>query len=469
MRAARHGYFAHSCTREMTERLRSPDTWREGLGHTPAAALPSAFSSMLAFRRHLRGSRAEIVAFQNRRLRRIITHAYARVPYYRRLFDQAGVSPRHIRTVSDLDRIPVTSKSDLREVPLDQLLAKGVNPSTLIEHSTGGSTGEPFTVRRSWIEERILGDLRRRTLRLYGASSGSLVVVATFHHRPHRNDNRFLELVLNVFGRYRVQSIFCLESPESILRQFEALRPDVIGGYAGVLSRLARVITESGRPFRTPQFILSGGEVLTPGTAHRISAAFGAPVHDTYGAHEFSRIAWSCPVTGDYHCCDDGLIAEVLKDGRVAAGNEEGELVGTALHSYVMPFIRYRLSDVVTKGREACSCGQPFSTLRRIQGRVVDYFTLPTGALLHPYEIAAALKDWGMAWVGQYQLIQESLTRVVLKAVPLREPSADDLSAMKARAQAVVGDGVSFGIDVVDEIQLEEQGKFRVYRSLVPG
>jgi phenylacetate-CoA ligase len=453
----------------MTDHARSPDSWREGLGHTPATAWPGSFSSILAFRRHVRASRAELVAFQNRRLRRIVAHAYDRVPYYRRLFKDAGLAPRHIRTVSDLERIPVTSKADLREVSLDQLIAKGVNPSTLIEHSTGGSTGEPFTVRRSWMEERILGELRRRTLRLYGATSGSLVVVATFHHRAHRNDNRFLELVLNVFGRYRVRSIFCLESPESILRQFEELRPDVIGGYAGVLSRLARVIADSGRSFRAPQFVLSGGEVLTPSAARRISESFGAPVYDTYGSHEFSRIAWQCPLTADYHCCDDGLIAEVLNDGRPVQENEQGEMVGTALHSYAMPFIRYRLSDVVTQGRPGCACGQPFSTLRRIQGRIVDYFTLPTGALLHPYEIAAALKDRGMSWVGQYQLVQETVDRVVLRAVPLRLPSEDDLTAMKASVQPVVGSGVSFDIDVVDELRLEDQGKFRVYRSLVAG
>jgi len=453
----------------MTERTEAPDTWRSGLGHTPAGAWPAALSSILAFRRHVHTRRAEIVAFQNRRLREIVAHAYDRVPYYRQLFDGVGVKPRHIRTASDLERIPVTSKSDLRGLPLDHLIATGVNASTLIEHSTGGSTGEPFTVRRSWIEERILGELRRRTLRLYGATSGSLVVVATFHHRPHRNDNRFLELVLNVFGRYRVRSIFCLESPESILTQFDELRPDVIGGYAGVLSRLARVISESGRPFRAPQFVLSGGEVLTQAAARGISNAFRAPVYDTYGSHEFSRIAWQCPVTGDYHRCDDGLITEVLKDGHAVDEGEQGEVVGTALHSYAMPFIRFRLSDIVTQGTSSCVCGQPFSTFRQIQGRVVDYFTLPGGTLLHPYEIAAALKDRGMAWIGQYQIVQESLNRVVLRAVPVREPSEDDLASMKTSVQELVGRAVSFDIDVVDDLRLEAKGKFRVYRSLVVG
>jgi phenylacetate-CoA ligase len=427
-----------------------------------------AASSVIAFRRHARSDRARLKEFQDRRLQRIVEHAYSRVPYYRRLFDSAGVHPRHVKRVADIQRIPITTKSDIKHLPITDLLAKGTDPAKLIEHSTGGSTGEPFTVRRSWIEERILGELRRRTLRLYGARSGALVVVATFHHRPHRNDNRFVELVLNAFGRYRVRSVFCLESPESLLRQFKEMAPDVIGGYAGVLSRLAHVIGETRERVHRPQFLLSGGEVLTRSAAKRISAAFDAQIYDTYGAHEFSRIAWECPATGDYHRCDDGVITEVLRNEQSVDAGEEGEIVGTALHSYAMPFIRYRLGDVVTQGQDACSCGQPFSTLGRIQGRVVDYFTMPDGALLHPYVLAAALKDRGLQWVAQYQLIQESERSIVLKAVPLMPPAEEDIAAMKCNVESVIGNSVSFDIEIVDRLDLEDRGKFRVYRSLVP-
>jgi len=431
-------------------------------------AWPNAAANVIAFRRHPAVARSVLTQFQNRRLRRVIEHAYNRVPYYRKLLDSVGVHPRHIGGVADLERIPITTKSDIKHLPLTDLLAKGTDPSRLIEHSTGGSTGEPFTIRRSWIEERVLGELRRRTLRLYGASSGALVVVATFHHRPHRNDNRFVELVLNAFGRYRVRSIFCLESPESLLRQFRELAPDVIGGYSGVLSRLAHVIAESGVKTHRPQFILSGGEVLSDSAAKRISAAFGAPIYDTYGSHEFSRIAWECPTTGDYHRCDDGVITEVLRNDQPVGGGEEGEIVGTALHSYAMPFIRYRLGDVATQGHDSCVCGQPFSTLGKIQGRVVDYFTMPDGALLHPYQLARALKDKGLQWVAQYQLIQESETSIVLKAVPLVSPTEEDIAEMKRSVAPVIGNAVSFDIEIVDRLDLEDRGKFRVYRSLVP-
>lgn len=430
--------------------------------------LQQAASSVIAFRRHARSNRARLVEFQNRRLRRIVEHAYNRVPYYRRLFDSVGVHPRHIQCVADLQRIPITTKSDIKHLPLTDLLARGTDPAKLIEHSTGGSTGEPFTVRRSWIEERVLGELRRRTLRLYGATSGALVVVATFHHRPHRNDNRFVELVLNAFGRYRVRSIFCLESPESLLRQFKEIAPDVIGGYAGILSRLAHVIRESGVKTHRPRFLLSGGEVLSDSAARRISAAFGAPIYDTYSSHEFGRIAWACPATGDYHRCDDGVITEVLRNEQPVDAGEEGEIVGTALHSYAMPFIRYRLGDVATQGQDSCLCGQPFSTLGKIQGRVVDYFTMPDGALLHPYQLAASLKDEGLRWVAQYQLIQQSERSIILKAVPRVQPAEGDIAEMKRNVESVLGNSVSFDIEIVDRLDLEDRGKFRVYRSLVP-
>jgi phenylacetate-CoA ligase len=134
-----------------------------------------------------------------------------------------------------------------------------------------------------------------------------------------------------------------------------------------------------------------------------------------------------------------------------------------------MPFIRYRLGDVAKQGGESCECGQPFSTLGRIQGRVVDYFTMPDGSLLHPYVLAAALKDRGMHWVAQYQLIQETERNVVLKAVPLIPPDEEDIASMKRSIEFVVGKSIAFDIEIVDHLDLEDRGKFRVYRSLVPG
>ncbi len=78
-------------------------------------------------------------------------------------------------------------------------------------------------------------------------------------------------------------------------------------------------------------------------------------------------MAWECRHSGDLHTCDDGVLVEVLRDGRPAEPGERGEVVVTNLHAYAMPFIRYRIGDLATRGAP-CGCGAPFSTIGEITG-----------------------------------------------------------------------------------------------------
>lgn len=275
-------------------------------------------------------------------------------------------------------------------------------------------------------------------------------------------------MMFNSLGVFRVRPLYCLAPPEELLDQLAQMKPDVIGGYAGVLDRLAGVLANSNVELRPPVCVISGAEVLDPLAARRISKAFKAPVYDTYGSHEFSRIAWQCRVTGEYHRSDDSVVTEILAGADDAQPGEQGRMVGTALHSYAMPFIRFELGDMVTAGTETCACGQAFSTLRGIRGRIVDYFTLPNGTLLHPYELAAALKDDGMSWVARYELVQQTRNRIVLTAVPRTRPSSETIEKMRSAVAAVTGPEVAFEVELVDRIDPGETGKYRIYRSMVP-
>ena len=84
-------------------------------------------------------------------------------------------------------------------------------------------------------------------------------------------------------------------------------------------------------------------------------------------------------MTGEMHLCDDNVIVEVLRDGRRAAVGEAGEVVVTGLHGHAVPYIRYNLGDTADPGDEQCRCGAPFSTLRDLRGRTMDYCLLPGG------------------------------------------------------------------------------------------
>src|SRR5215212_4358479 len=129
---------------------------------------PQIVRSALAVRRHAAGSRAELKEFQDAQLRRLVCHAYASVPFYRKLFDRHRLHPRHIRGTVDLDLIPITSKQELRWQPLTALTDRSLNVDRLLTVWTSGSTGGPFMVRRTWLEQGFNVLFRDRYQKAYG-------------------------------------------------------------------------------------------------------------------------------------------------------------------------------------------------------------------------------------------------------------------------------------------------------------
>jgi phenylacetate-CoA ligase len=255
--------------------------------------------------------------------------------------------------------------------------------------------------------------------------------------------------------------------PEEIIQELRAFRPDVITAYAGVLAGIARALTDEDRRLIRPRFVVSESEVLTPLMREQIHKAFGTPVYQLYASWEFNLIAWSCPATGELHTCDDIVLIEILDDeGRPVPEGGRGELVGTALHSYAMPLIRYRLKDLVTKGRPRCACGRPYATIQSVQGRMLDYFPLPDGRQIHPYELSVHIVQ-DMPWVASYQTTQERLDRIVMRIVPIGTAPPEQVAALRKRFSDLVGPGVTFELVIVPEIPPEPTGKFRLARSLV--
>jgi len=259
----------------------------------------------------------------------------------------------------------------------------------------------------------------------------------------------------------------CRQPIPALIHELSALRPDVLIGFPGVIARIGHGMAgERPRGLR-PRLVITAGEVLTPRLRRQIGESFQSPVFEMYSSHELGTVAWQCPRAGTLHVADDAVIVEVLKEGRPAAPGEAGEVVVTRLHGFAMPFIRYRLGDLVTQGDARCPCGAPFSAILTVQGRMLDYFPLAGGRLLHPYEVVAVVLERAKPWLGQYQLTQERADRVVLRVVPLTTPSPAEVAELEQSVRATLGPGIEFRALLVKDIALEGNGKFRVSRSLV--
>ena len=408
----------------------------------------------------------EILGIQTRKLRRLVSHAYRNVPYYRRLLDRSGVVPHDIQTPSDLARLPITTKNDLRAIPLEETVARGVRPERLPSVTTSGSSGEPFTIHRTWLENRIDALRWIRAVRHLGMQVTDRFATILYIRPVDRRDETFDKRALRALNVHRRLSLDCCDDPRKIIREFCAFRPAVIIGYPGTLALIADSMTDHDRRIVRPRGVLACGEVLTAAARRRIRTGFTAPVYNLYASRELGLIAWECADTGDLHVCDDGVLVEVLCDGRPARPGEEGELVATNLDASAVPFIRYRLGDLVTKGHEACPCGRPFSTLRRIEGRTVDHFPLPDGRLMHPYRIVRTVLQ-SAAWIRRYQLVHDRRSRVLLRVVPSHPPTEEEIRRLENAARPLLGPDVEFDVLLVPEIETGPGGKLKVLCSLV--
>jgi phenylacetate-CoA ligase len=272
---------------------------------------------------------------------------------------------------------------------------------------------------------------------------------------------------LATLGLVQETVVDCSLDPQKILREVVEIEPDFLRGMAGVVDRLAVETSAAGLRDIRPRVVWVSGEVLTAAARIRIATAFRATVHNTYGTHEVGLLASDCRRGGLMHLGRPDLIVEVLDaDGRSVDASQTGEIVVTALDSFAAPLIRYRLTDVVTRGPDACPCGRIGPTLTHIEGRSIDYFEMPDGRRIHPYRILGRTLA-AAPWIRQYQLVQESPERIVLRFVP-REPVDDEARRGISLAVApLLGPGVGFHVEAVGRIPPGTGGKTRAILSLM--
>jgi phenylacetate-CoA ligase len=404
-------------------------------------------------------------ALQLERLRALLMHAQAHVPYYRELFGRIGFNPGALRDPGDLARLPFLTKAEIRG-HLEKL--KADNAVGLAHFNTGGSSGEPliFFIGR----ERVSHDVaaKWRATRWWGVDIGDPEIVVWGSPIELGAQDR-VKQVRDKLLRTKLLPAFEMSEQklDGFIREIRAMRPKMLFGYPSALAHIARHADVHGIVMNDlgikVAFVTS--EALYDHQRAQIEKTFGCPVANGYGGRDAGFIAHQCPAGGMHLTAEDIIVEIVDPQGRVLPHGESGEIVVTHLATGDFPFIRYRTGDVGVLDDEPCTCGRGLPLLKAIEGRSTDFVVAQDGTVMHGLALVYVIRD--LPGIRQFKIVQENLelTRILLSVDSQFDIA--DIDKIKSGIKQRLGSGVEVVIELLDEVPKEKSGKFRYVVSHV--
>jgi len=410
-------------------------------------------------------SSEEIRGIQLTRLKALLNHAYENVPYYRRRFEEAGVKPADIKDIADLTRLPILTRSEVRENSSD-LIAMDFPKQKMIPHATGGSTGEPlqFYITR---EKSAWGSAAAyRAYKWYGLELGDKVAYFWGSQRDLMAQRKARARLKNFLLRRTFLKV--LDISERDLEQFVQIlikfKPRAFIAYPSPLYIFARYVKTKGLTNIRPQLIITQGEKLFDFQRKLAEEAFCCPLFDFYGSQEVATMAVECPEHRGYHITAENVVLEFVRDGKHVSPGEVGKILVTDLHNYAMPFIRYENGDLGMPLDEACSCGVNLPLMKSIEGRASDVLVIGD-KFITPVSLTTLFERMP---ISQYQVIQEVKDQIVVKIVRTKDYTKVHTEQLLKLLPMYLGGDVKIDVVFVDSIPPPPSGKHRFIISKVP-
>lgn len=413
-------------------------------------------------------TRVELDELQLLRLRKMLQHAYIHVPYYRRVFDEVGFRPLEIESLSDITKVPLLSKADVRENVHFSLFSSNHNKKKMHKINTSGSTGEPFVCYADKFQLEMRFATTLRALEMSGWKFGDKQLRLWHQTLGMSRLQSFKERIDALFMRRHFVPAFEMSevSLRRLMTTIEKKKPVLIDGYAESLNFIAMASLSVSS--HKPKAVMSSAQQLTESTRTQIENQFGAKVLDKYGSREFSGIAYQCLESDHHHVQDESYIVEILVDGRPAKVGEVGEVVITDLNNFSMPLIRYRIGDMaVAVEQDACSCGRSHSLIGAISGRTQALILCVNDVWLPGTFFAHFFKDFNFA-IKHYQIVQEVYKSFTLKIVPTSQFSSEVSSNLLSELKKFTGLEQKIDLELVEEIPLLSTGKRTPVVSKIP-
>jgi len=344
-------------------------------------------------------------ALQLKRLKNIVEKIYATVPFYRQRFSEYGITPDNIKSLSDLQKLPFTTKQDLRDnypfgmfaVPKEQVVRI---------HASSGTTGKPTVVGYTKRDVENWAELMARTFSAAGVQKGDVLQNAygyglfTGGLGAHYGAELLGASVIPISGGNSKKQIM-------IMKDFGTTAVSCTPSYALNLYEVAKEegIDLKDLPVKVGVF---GAEPWTYSMRKEIEDKWNIDALDVYGLSEVigPGVGFEClEAKKGMHINEDHFIVEIIdpETGEVKPYGEEGEMVFTSITKEASPIIRYRTRDITRLIKEPCLCGRTFARMEKVTGRTDDMIII-RGVNVFPSQIESILMET-KGTLSHYQLV----------------------------------------------------------------
>lgn len=410
---------------------------------------------------------ARLRMYQMKKLRHVISYAYNYVPFYHEKFRKARLAPHDIKTIEDLNKLPIVRKDEMRLENPSRLVSVEFNIKKLKSLRTSGSTGQPFVTYLRGQED----DWRKAIYMRANISCGQKprdrwVVITSPHHFKDTTD------IQRRLGFYAQTCVCLFSNIDEQIRLINEAKPDILDGYSGSLLLLAKEVDSRKLKTIRPRIIFGTADVIDATSRTFLEKVFEAPYYDQFGCAEVDRTAWQCPEKVGYHMDVDSVITQFVDgEGHEVSAGERGDIVYTSLFNYAMPFIRYAVGDVGTPSDEECPCGRMFPLMKIVEGRRDSLLLLPDGRVLSPMSIRIAISRF-FEKIVQYRVVQKKLD--LLQIYIKKKDNIVDEETMKTelvrhieRVLHINRSEITVEVKFVDEMPLKKTGKLMAVVSEV--
>jgi phenylacetate-CoA ligase len=381
---------------------------------------------------------------QDEALRRLLLHAIENVPFYRDAYRSTQFNlPLKSSNPHDILRaLPIIDKKTVRE-NTEKFIADNVKIDDLIKLNTSGTTGTPATYFCSKEERSINFRFFAKILESYGLTPKSKSI--TFAGRgigganPSRISNRDYYTRTQYLSSYKISK----QNIRSYVSSINSYRPEFIDSYPSALLSLVKLSSEANLSIRCkPKLVLLSSESVSPESIKIISRFFNAPVVDQYGSTEMAASFYN---DGSYYKVDPAYcFLEYSKQNEV-----DFELISTNLFNYSMPLIRYATGDRVSLN----DCNE----IVEVNGRKDDVIFGSDGQ---------AVGRLDPVFKGISNILKSQIVQTKRGAITVNIEAEDGFDEemqlqLTKNIKRRLGLGMQIELNIVDEIPLTKNGKFR--------